>query len=522
MVILDGLGERAETEGNAVALAHTPALDYLRRQGPFCTLAAHGPSVGLPTLGDMGNSEVGHNAIGSGQIYDQGAKRVQDALASGEIFQGSTWKDLIHHVKKNQSVLHFIGLLSDALVHSSEDHLYALMTQAKLEGIDPIRIHPLSDGRDVPEGSGTIYAQRLEALCQKLGGDIWVASGGGRMAITMDRYGADWAMVERGWKAHVLGEAPNRFGSLTQAMEALGPSDQHRPPFTIVPPTPDKRGTIEDGDGVVFFNFRGDRGIQISQAFEKEHFPHFDRKRTPKVFFAGMMEYDGDEKIPSRFLVPPPKIRDTLGEYLGGQGIRQFACSETQKYGHVTYFWNGNRSGYLYPDLEEYLEIPSDRVIFDEKPLMKAFEITRETIRRMEQKTFDFGRINFPNPDMVGHTGNLPASIAAVTWVDHMLTLLMEAAQRTGYTLLVTADHGNCEEMFQPGSQRIPGVLGAEPPPKTSHTLSPVPCAIYAPHRSGLGFRRDLQKPGLANLANTALDLMGIKNRDFYGPSLLA
>ncbi len=527
-VVMDGVGVRKERFGNAVALAATPALHFLKESSLYTTLKASGPSVGLPFEHDMGNSEVGHNALGAGRIFDQGAKLVNQAINNGNLFKGKAWQRAINQVLEHHSCLHFIGLLSDGNVHSHEEHLFAMLRHAAKEGVKKVRIHTLLDGRDVGAHSAEKYCDNLLKVLSELQNsncDARVASGGGRMHVTMDRYEADWSIVERGWKAHVLGEAESYFSSLSDALKNFRKdpsiSDQFLPSFVITEKNK-PIGTIENGDSVIFFNFRGDRAIEISKAFEDEDFKAFDRKRFPKVFFAGMLEYDGDLHIPKNHLINPPLIQDTLGEYLANNGIRQFACSETQKFGHVTYFWNGNRSGYFDNKLEEYVEIPSDKTPFQFKPWMKAHEITEATIHRMESASFDFGRINYANGDMVGHTGDLEAAIIAVATVDMMIKRLILAAQKTETILLVTADHGNCDEMFEkaPTDASDFPPLWQRPKPKTSHTLAEVPCHIYDP----LGRNDSILKEGtgtLANIANTVLDLLGMKTRSHYEPSLL-
>lgn len=525
---MDGVGERKESFGNAVQLACTPTLDYLKKTALYTQLKAHGPAVGLPSDGDMGNSEVGHNALGAGKIYDQGAKLVQASLKSGEIFRSPTWTKLMHKAKDH--TLHFIGLLSDGLVHSHEDHLYALLRQACQEQQKKIRVHVLFDGRDVAEKSAEIYVERLEKVLselRQLGCDAQVASGGGRMQVTMDRYEADWSIVERGWKAHVLGQSQNQFPSLPAAVKkfrenhSLG--DQNFPDFVIIN-NKQPVGPIIEGDAVVMFNFRGDRALEICAAFEQADFQKFDRQRFPNVFFAGMLEYDGDLHVPNNYLVAPPSIQDTLGAYLAGLGVSQFACSETQKFGHVTYFWNGNRSGYFDKKLEEYLEIPSDRVSFEQKPWMKAYEITEATLKRIYDKRTDFMRINFANGDMVGHTGDLEAAVIAVATVDFMLSRLLKACIETNTILVVTADHGNCEEMFDAQNTGEYKDLSytRRPRPKTSHTLAPVPFLVFDPKEQFKTIK--IAKPGelgLTNVANTLLLLLGLATRPQYNPSIL-
>ena len=532
-VVMDGVGIASSDFGNAVSNAARPNLDWLMKNATSRTLNAHGKAVGLPSDADMGNSEVGHNALGAGRIFDQGAKLVQQAISTGSLYSAPTWKNMIQHVKSHDSTLHFLGLLSDGNVHSHEDHLYSMLRQAKKDSVKRVRIHVLFDGRDVGEKSAEIYVHRLENVMSELRCkefDVDAASGGGRMHITMDRYQADWPMVKRGWECHVAAQAPFKFKSLTAALakfrEDSSITDQYIPAF-VIEENGKPKGKIGDGDAVVFFNFRGDRAIEITQSFTEDHFDKFDRGRLPKVFYAGMMEYDGDLRIPKHFLVPPPAISDTLGEHLAKSGVRQFACSETQKFGHVTYFWNGNRSGYFDKSTEEYLEIPSDGdITFDRKPWMKAYEITEETIKRMKSGSFDFGRINFANGDMVGHTGNYEAALVAVETVDLMLARLIAAAKSTNTILIVTADHGNADEMFDGKSKDYPDwkhlPITKRPPPKTSHTLNPVPLAIFDPSRTTpWKLNPDIKEGTLGHIANTVLTLMGLPNRELYLPSLV-
>jgi 2,3-bisphosphoglycerate-independent phosphoglycerate mutase len=532
-VVMDGVGLSSNEFGNAVSNAIRPNLDWLKNFATWRTLAAHGKAVGLPSDSDIGNSEVGHNALGAGRIFDQGAKLVQEAIANGSIFTGETWQKIQRQVAANHSTLHFLGLLSDGNVHAHEDHLYSMLRQAKKDGLKRIRIHILFDGRDVGEKSAEIYIARLETVLAELRSDAFdvaVASGGGRMQITMDRYEADWPMVKRGWDCHVHGIASNRFSSLAEAMHKFRSdstiTDQYIPEF-ILEKNGKPLGTIADGDAVIFFNFRGDRAIGISRAFTEPTFSNFERGHFPKVLYAGMMRYDGDLNIPEHFLVQPPAISDTFGEYLASSGIRQFACSETQKFGHVTYFWNGNRSGYFDKSVEEYLEIKSDsNITFDLKPWMKAYEITEETIKRMKSGSFDFARINYANGDMVGHTGNYEAAVIAVETVDLMLGRLLAAARATNTILVVTADHGNADEMFDAKSKDFPDwknlPLTKRPAPKTAHTLNPVPFAIFDPVRTS-PWKLDSAIPNgtLGSLANTALTLLDIPTRDIYLPSLI-
>lgn len=527
-IVLDGVGEVNRTVGNAVALAHTPFWDQLRSQHRFTTLRAHGVSVGLPSDKDMGNSEVGHNVLGSGQVVDQGAKLVQDAIATGSLFEGVVWKKALDFVQQHHSCLHFIGLLSDGNVHSHIDHLIAMLDQAAQNGIERVRIHTLLDGRDVSPKSAEIYLSQLEEHLAKLNQkdcDYRIASGGGRMHITMDRYEADWQMVNRGWQAHVHGKG-TAFPSAMQALESLrqtnpGIVDQDLPEF-VIHDSQGPVGTVNDGDSVLFFNFRGDRAIEISQAFETDDsFDHFDRGNVPKVFYAGMMQYDGDLQCPANYLVGPPQIEDTLSELLLEKKTALYAISETQKYGHVTYFWNGNRSGMIDPDSETYVEIPSDTVSFDQRPWMKAAEITDALIQALQSGKYQYLRVNYANGDMVGHTGDLNATIAAMTCLDLQLHRLLAAVKNVKGVAMITADHGNCDEMFEFDSKGQPKRDKGEFKIKTSHSLSKVPFVLYDPFQQIPGTLHQGESLGIGNVAATVADILGFSTPSHWHPSLL-
>jgi 2,3-bisphosphoglycerate-independent phosphoglycerate mutase len=522
-IVLDGVGVNPQREGNAVFQARTPVLDLLLSRYPHTTLKAHGTAVGMPSDDDMGNSEVGHNAIGAGQVYEQGAALVNQAIASEELFRGQAWREIVENTRT--STLHFIGLFSDGNVHSHLDHLRALLLRAKQDGQRRVRVHVLLDGRDVPETSALDYVEPFERFLAEIrsdGFDPRIASGGGRMNITMDRYEADWSMVERGWHTHVLGEG-RRFDSASQAIATLreespGVIDQDLPPFVIAE-AGEPIGPIGDGDSVVFFNFRGDRAIEISRAFTEKSFEAFDRVRSPEVVYAGMLQYDGDLKLPERFLVAPPAIADTMGEYLTSVGIPQLAISETQKYGHVTYFWNGNRSGKFDEKLETYLEIPSDIIPFEQRPWMKSAEITDELIRQLQAAKHRTVRVNYANGDMVGHTGKFDAAIIA----DLALARLLPVVDAAGGIAIITADHGNADEMYELDEKtgkprRNPdGSFAA----KTSHTLNPVPCIFYDNQtRDSLIVRPD-QDLGLSNLAATIVNLLGYQAPEMWDQGIL-
>ena len=517
IIVMDGVGINGSDWGNAVKAAYTPTLDMMLQTCPHTAIKAHGTAVGLPSDEDMGNSEVGHNAIGCGQIYSQGAKLVNESIESGAIYRSEAWKKLTDNCKKNGSTMHFIGLLSDGNVHSNIHHLEAMIRQLPSEGVKKCRVHILLDGRDVPATSALTYVEELQKLLDELSGpdfDARIASGGGRMKITMDRYEANWGMVKLGWDTHVLGRG-RQFASAAEAINTLrdetGAIDQDLDPFVIADggrPV----GTIEDGDSVILFNFRGDRAIEISRAFDEEQFDKFDRVRRPDVVYAGMLQYDGDLKIPKNFLVTPPHIKNTLSERLVAEGIKEYAVSETQKYGHVTYFWNGNRSEKFDEKLEVFEEVPSDIVPFDQRPWMKAAQITDKVIEAVKSGEYGFIRANFPNGDMVGHTGSFPAARIAVETVDLCLARIARAAREAGYALIVTADHGNADEMYEKKKD------GQPPKPKTAHTLNPVPFIIYDPeheHHMAQG------QFGLANIAATVTTLMGIPKHESWLDSII-
>jgi 2,3-bisphosphoglycerate-independent phosphoglycerate mutase len=536
LVIMDGVGYGKYKEGDAVADARMDHLNALKAKAPNTRLKAHGKAVGLPSDDDMGNSEVGHNAMGCGRVFNQGAALVSASIQSGAMFQGKAWKEIVAAVKTDAGggqripALHFIGLFSDGNVHSHLDHLKAMIAQAKKDGVKNVRVHTLFDGRDVGETSALDYIDPFEDFLKDVsadGFDAKIASGGGRMWITMDRYGADWNMVRRGWETHVHGAA-RQFKSAREAVETYrkeipGVIDQDLKEF-VVAEDGKPIGAIEDGDSVVYFNFRGDRALEITAAFEEERFAHFDRGRRPAVCYAGMMEYDGDTHVPRRYLVNPPSIDRTLGEHLAASGVRTLAISETQKYGHVTYFFNGNRSGKFDEALEDYIEIKSDVAPFEQRPWMKCADITDRVIEAVASGTYDFIRLNFPNGDMVGHTGVYQAVICSMESMDIQLGRLMKAVDEAGAIMVVTADHGNSDDMFEHDKKTGAVIRKADgtPKAKTSHSLNPVPCIVYDPdHRGEYDCASLNEGLGVSSLAATCIDLLGFVPPEDYDKSVL-
>ena len=534
LVIMDGVGYGKYKEGDAVQASRMAWLDKMVSSSPHTKLKAHGIAVGLPSDDDMGNSEVGHNAMGCGRVFAQGAKLVSNAISSGKMFQGDTWKKLVSTVNANENngaAFHFIGLLSDGNVHSHIDHLKAMITEAYKEGVKKIRVHALLDGRDVGETSALDYFVPFEEFLSGFSGvDYKIASGGGRMYITMDRYNADWSMVERGWNAHVLGEG-RKFGSAKEAIETYrkenpGLLDQDMHEFVITGKDGNPVGTIRDGDSVVYFNFRGDRALEMTAAFETPDdgsFKHFDRKRVPHVDYAGMMEYDGDLHIPHQYLVTPPAIDRTMGEYLTRTGVRLMAISETQKYGHVTYFFNGNKLGKFDDKLETYEEVKSDVVPFEQRPWMKCAEITDKVIEAIKSGKYDHIRLNFPNGDMVGHTGVFNAVVCSMEAMDLQLGRLKKAIDEAGGIMLITADHGNSDDMYE--HDKKTGAVSyhsdGAPKAKTSHSLNPVPCVIYDPEYKGEYSKTLNGNLGISSIAATLIELMGYMPPSDYDKSII-
>jgi len=570
VVVMDGVGICEREAGNAVKNANTPNLDYLFSYYPHVKLKAHGSAVGLPSDEDMGNSEVGHNAMGAGKVYDQGAMLVNSAIQTGRIFESRIWNAMAArcdgkdagsagasgsgaggagagvgasayssggadvgasgNVAGAGGALHFIGLFSDANVHSHIDHLKAMIERAKADGVKKVRVHILLDGRDVGETSALEYVRPFEEFLARLSADgdfsARIASGGGRMKITMDRYEANWGMVELGWKTHVLAEGkyfPDAEAAITEYRLAAGKIiDQDLPPFVIADGD-EPVGPIRDGDAVIFYNFRGDRAIEISKAFTYEDFDKFDRIRVPNVLYAGMLEYDGDLHIPQNYLVSPPEIKDTLGEHLCASGVRSLAISETQKFGHVTYFWNGNRSGKFDENLEKYIEVPSDIIPFEQRPWMKAAESTDALIRELGEGDYAFARINFANGDMVGHTGDYNATLIAVETVDLCLGRILKAIDKFGGMAIITADHGNADEMYETDKKTgLPAkARDGSYKAKTSHTLNPVPCIFYDNAR-GDDYAVGDGEYGLSNLASTIALLLGFEPFEHWDEPIIS
>ena len=500
LAVLDGVGLRREIAGNAVKQAHTEFLDSAVSNHPTMPLKASGTAVGVLEA-DMGNSEVGHNAIGSGQIIKQGIARIEEAFANGSIWNSRAWQDVIARTEKNHSTLHFAGIFSDGNVHSSIKHLEKMIAKAHEQGIQKIRIHLVLDGRDVPPQSANQYIAKLESFINAFPDhpDYRIASGGGRMIFVADRYENDWDVVKAGWDAMVHGQAPARFSS---AVEAIGTfraadknlQDQYIPPF-VIEENGQPVGKVKDGDSFIYFDFRADRAIEIAQAFTYDDFTYFDRGEKPDVYFVGLTEYNSDTHVPEHRLVEPIEIKNTLPEFLNKKGVSQLAVAETVKFGHITYYFNGN--SYEKSEREEHIEIPSDTQPFDTRPWMKSAETADAVIERM--KDFDFVRLNFAGGDMVAHFAELEPTIAAIEAIDIQLARIAREVDRLGGVLLITGDHGNAEELHDENGN-----------PKTSHTTNPVPFIIYDNTKNRSNYHLvEREDAGLANIASTISLLLG-------------
>lgn len=571
---MDGVGLSPRRSGNAVRQAHLEFLDHAMLNYLNIPLAASGEAVGIMP-GQMGNSEVGHNALGSGQIIKQGIAQIEAAFATGDIWQSKAWQGAMKFLKNHEKVhptLHFAGIFSDGGVHSDIKHLEQMIRQAYAEGVRKIRIHCVFDGRDVAPQSEPKYIERLEKFCAQFkDADFRIASGAGRMVATADRYESDWGMVKLGWDMMVHGEAPRQFKRATEAIKTLrkenpGLQDQYLPPFVIVEDlaahTPLAAraivarasggkagrklfpiGKVQDGDAFIYYDFRADRAVEIAQAFTEKNFDKFNRSKSgtkpaktksaatkvengklsvkdttkiklganqgsskasgkpdtnwlPDIYFAGLTEYNSDKHIPKNILVPPVKIEFPLNVFLGQNKISQMAISETVKFGHITYYFNGN--SYKKAPREGQVEIVSDTQPFNTRPWMKAAEVTDAALMALDK--FQFVRLNYPNGDMVGHFGELEPTITAMEALDIQLKRLAEKVDALGGMMIITADHGNAEEVTEKDGT-----------PRTAHTTNPVPCIFYDNTSNAKKYRSaNLKDPGLSNIAATVATLLGL------------
>lgn len=578
LVVMDGVGLSARRSGNAVRQAHTEFLDYVMLNYLNIPLAASGEAVGIMP-GQMGNSEVGHNALGSGQIIKQGIAQVEEAFATGDVWRSKAWTGAMKHLSIGNDkthTLHFAGIFSDGGVHSDIKHLEQMIKRAYDEGVRKIRIHCIFDGRDVSPQSEPKYIERIENYCRKFkDADFRIASGAGRMVATADRYESDWGMVKQGWDLMVYGQAPRAFYNASEAIRTFrhedpALQDQYIPAFVIIEDSAARSalatraikargskaplgrktepvGKVQPGDAFIYYDFRADRAVEIARAFTETDFDKFDRgniaktsklptrsnieakvqdgklaiatkvgmkfakdtdsnhqKKAPAhtktglrdVYFAGLTEYDSDRHIPQNTLVPPIKIRDPLNVFLGRNKVSQMAISETVKFGHITYYFNGN--SYKRAPREGQIEILSDTLPFNTRPWMKSAEITDAALNALDK--FQFVRLNYPGGDMVGHFAELEPTITALEAIDLQLARLAKKVDELGGIMIITADHGNAEELLDHNGQ-----------PKTAHSTNPVPCIFYDNTKNAKKYRKaNLTHPGLANVAATIATLLGL------------
>jgi len=527
LIIMDGWGMGTGGAEDAVALANTPVFDRLWKNYAHTQLMTHGKYVGLPSNKDMGGSEVGHLTMGAGQILEQGPTRINNAIDDGSFYDSDVLAQII---SKGQAggTLHLLGLLSDGNIHSHIDHFIALACHAAEQGVKALRVHALLDGRDVGIQTAQNYISQLEDVFADLntqGFDYAFASAGGREKVIMDR-DLDWSKVQPGWDAMVHGVCDKRFTNMQDAVQFFRAEnkdivDQDLPGFVIVDEANNAVGTVQDGDTVVMVNFRGDRAIEITEAFEVDDFDGFDRGQRPNILFAGMMVYDEDRNLPNLQLMGPTKVEAPFGKRILEMGIKQFRLTETQKFPHVTFFFNGGYRKPLDDTMEDYILIPSDRGIsFADAPQMKAADIAEKAVELIESGDYGFGLMNFANADMVGHCGAIAPAIAAIEAVDAAVGRIVEALEKVGGCALITADHGNAEEM------KI--FKGDDSEPCTKHSINPVPCILFDPAFDGSYQLRKPQKgddlsmsPGLSHLAATLFEVMGYAAPEDLNASLI-
>lgn len=512
LMILDGWGLAEQSEGNAIAVAQTPNMEKYLSAYPHTTLVSSGEEVGLPG-GQMGNSEVGHLNIGAGRVVYQELTRITRAIRTGELFENDVLLSALKNVLRNNSSLHLMGLLSDGGVHSHIQHLFALLEMAGRHKLEKVFIHCFLDGRDVPPSSALEYIEQLEGKIKQLGI--------GRIASVMGRYYAmdrdrRWERTRQAYRAMVLGEGLKARSAYTAVKESYDreETDEFVLPTVIEGEDGKPVAAVQDGDAIIFFNFRPDRARQITRAFVDDQFDGFERPRDrPGVFYVCMTQYDKTIEAPVAFR--PQKIANTLGEVLSRAGIKQLRLAETEKYAHVTFFFNG---GVEAPNPgEERLLVPSPKVAtYDEKPEMSALEVTDSLLEQLARDKYDVVIMNYANPDMVGHTGDLNAAVKAIEAVDRCLARAVEAVLAREGAVIITADHGNAEHMLDHRGE-----------PHTAHTTDPVPFILVGNDLAGVELR-----PGrLEDIAPTMLDLLGIKKpgemtgqtliRNGDGPALL-
>jgi len=501
LMILDGFGENPKKEGNAVKLAKTPNIDRLMKEYPNTKIAASGLAVGLPE-GQMGNSEVGHTNIGAGRIVYQELTRITKSIENGDFFSNEELVKAMENCKKNNSKLHILGLVSDGGVHSHIRHLFGLLEMAKRRDIEEVYVHCFLDGRDTPPASAESYIQELEEKMRK--------KGVGKIATVAGRfYGMDrdkrWNRIQKAYNAIVFGEG----NKSSQVINAIESSYQKEVFDEFVEPTVLTNGekpvaTIEDGDSVIFFNFRPDRAREITRAIVDKEFKEFETKKM-NTYFVCFTNYD--ETMPNVHIAfKKEMIKNTLGEIVSKNGGKQLRIAETEKYAHVTFFFNGGEEKQY--EGEDRILVPSPKVeTYDMKPEMSAYEVTQKVVEAINSEKYNCIILNYANPDMVGHTGSLSAAIKAVEAVDECVGKVITAIESQKANLIITADHGNAEQMIDYKTGE----------PHTAHTTNLVPLILISERENV-----KLREGKLADIAPTLLELMGLeKPKEMTGESLI-
>jgi 2,3-bisphosphoglycerate-independent phosphoglycerate mutase len=498
LLILDGWGYREDKSHNAIALCNPVNFNKLIAKYPNTLLNASGEFVGLPD-GQMGNSEVGHTNIGAGRIVYQDFLKINKAIDEGSLLKNKNFMSFMERVKTGSNRLHFFGLLSDGGVHSHINHLKGLIKIAKSLGIKEIYVHAFMDGRDTPPTSGINYILDLENFLKSMD-NAYIATVSGRF-YAMDRDNR-WDRVEKAYKTIRFGSGV-RFKS---GEDALKFSYENNITDEFIEPCVLKtNGMVRDGDGIFFFNFRADRAREITRVFTQKNFDEFDRGKVPEVFFMSMTEYDSSFDFPCAF--PPESLKNILGEIISNNGLSQLRIAETEKYAHVTFFFNGGREKVFEKEKRILIDSPRDVATYDLKPEMSIYEVTEKFEMEFKKGNIDVVIMNFANPDMVGHTGNEEAAIKACKHVDNCLGKVMKVAEETDSILVVTADHGNCEQMIDENGE-----------PHTAHTLNKVPFIVYN-YKCKLKTDNNLK---LADIAPTVLNVLNIdKPIEMTGESLI-
>jgi 2,3-bisphosphoglycerate-independent phosphoglycerate mutase len=508
LIIRDGWGynpDPQEDKYNAVKCASTPTDDMLMAEHPNCLIHTSGEDVGLPA-GTMGNSEVGHQNIGAGRVVYQESVRISQAIRDGSFFENKQFQDLVGFVRKHNGKLHFMGLCSDVGVHSLLDHLYGLLELARRNTMTKVLVHAFTDGRDSPPNSGASYVAAVEEKMAQIGV--------GRIASVMGRFYAmdrdsRWERVEKAYECLTAGKGLKAASAVEAVAQSYGKSvtDEFIEPTCVVNEHGEPAGLIEQGDGVVFFNFRGDRPREITRAFVDEKFEGFVRPVKLNIYYVCMTEYDATIAAPVVF-AKPPKMKNIAGAYFSSLGLKQFRCAETEKYAHVSFFFNDYTEKPFPGEDRQIVSSPRVRT-YDLKPEMSAYEVCDIVLQKLDSGKYDIMIVNFANPDMVGHTGVLPAAIKAAEVVDTCVGRILAKVKQLGGEAIITADHGNFERMFDVQTSQ----------PHTAHTVGDVPLIVFSERYRGHKLR---QGGRLADVLPTLLEMMGLpKPPEMTGQSLL-